>query len=174
MFSTVFVVASQISSSKNTKKCAVCPVSTRKPRIERFRFGDTLKLRLQVKAFLPCFLGHCGELVSFRKRSGDALWGLNIEDAFLRGSCGGKSEAFKYVRLYELFHHFDLRQRLQTQVVLDTLVTSFNAKLCTRGEKTSVTSTCAKEEQQPGEGVRTISEAMLMSPGWMKQLYIAG
>ena len=129
MFSNIFVVASQISSSKNTKKCAVCPVSARKPRIERFRFGDTLKLQLQVKAFLPCFLGHCGELVSFRKRSGDALWGLNIEDA------GGKSEAFKYVRLYELFHHFNLRQRLQTQVVLDTLVTSFNAKLCTRVRK---------------------------------------
>ena len=109
MFSNIFVVASQISSSKNTKKCAVCPVSTRKPRVERFRFGDTLKVRLQVKAFSPCFLGHCGELVSFRKRRWDALWGLNIEDAFLRGSCGGKSEAFKYVRRYELFHHFDLR-----------------------------------------------------------------
>ena len=135
MFSNIFVVASQISSSKNTKKCAVCPVSARKPRIERFRFGDTFKLRLQVKAFSPCFLGHCGELVSFRKRSGDALWGLNIEDAFLRGSCGGKSEAFEYVRLYELFHHFDLRQRLQTQVMLDTLVTSFNAKLCARVRK---------------------------------------
>ena len=135
MFSNIFVAASQISSSKNKKKCAACPVSTRKPKIKRFRFGDTLKLRLQVKAFLPCFLGHCGELVSFRKRLGDALWGLNIEDTFLRGSCGGKSEVFKYVRLYQLCHHFDLQQRLQTQVMLDTLVTSFNSKLCARVKK---------------------------------------
>ena len=58
-----------------------------------------------------------------------------MEDAFLRGSCGGKSEAFKYVRLYELFHRFDLRLRLQTRVMLVTLVTSFNAKLCTRTRK---------------------------------------
>ena len=175
MFSNIFVVASQISSSKNTKKCAVCPVSTRKPRIERFRFGDTLKVRLQVKAFSPCFLGHCGELVSFRKRSGDALWGLNIKDAFLRGSCGGTSEAFKYVRLYELFHHFDLRQRLQTQVMLDTLVTSFNAKLCARVRKNFGNFNLRKRGTTTrGRCQNHFVKAMLMSPGWTKQLYIAG
>ena len=88
MFSNIFVVASQISSSKNTKKCAVYPVSTCKPRIERFGFGDTLKLRLQVKAFLPCFLGHCGELVSFRKRLGNALYiimGFEYRGSLLKG-----------------------------------------------------------------------------------------
>jgi len=132
-FSDIFVVASEILSKQ--KISAVCSVSTWKPRTERFIFGDTINCDYMGKPSCHVSWGTVVSWSAFITRSGDTSRGLNIEDAFLRGSCGGKSEVFKYVRLYELFHHFDLRQRLRTQVVLDTLVTSFNAKLCARVRK---------------------------------------
>ena len=141
----------------------------------KVQIGDTIKLRLYGKAFLSCFLGHCGKLVSFHKRSGDASRGLNIEDAISRGSSGGKSKALRFVRLYVLFHLFDLRQRLQTQVMLDTLVTSFNAKLCARVRKNFGNFNLRKRGTTTrGRCQNHFVKAMLMSPGWTKQLYIAG
>ena len=75
-----------------------------------------------------------------------------------------------------LFHLFDLRQRLQTQVWLNIRVSSSNEKLWCQGEKKlNCNFNVRKRGTTTWEDVRTIDEvAMLMSPGWTKQLYIAG
>ena len=134
------------------------------------------QLRLYGKAFLPCFLGTVVSWSAFITRSGDTSRGLNIEDAISRGSSGGKSKALRFVRLYVLFHLFDLRQRLQTQVWLNIRVSSSNEKLWCQGEKKlNCNFNVRKRGTTTWEDVRTIDEvAMLTSPGWTKQLYIAG
>ena len=114
-------------------------------------------------------------MVSFQKRSGDASRGLNIEDAISRGSSGGESKAYIFVRLFEFIHHIDLRQRLQTQVSLNILVISSNEKLYARVRKNACNFNVRKRGATTREGNRTMGEvAMLTSPEWTKQLYIAG
>ena len=142
------------------------------------------QLRLYGKAFLPCYMGKpsChvswGTVVSwsaFITRSGDTSRGLNIEDAISRGSSGGESKAYIFVRLLEFIHHLDLRQRLQTQVSLNILVISSNEKLYARVRKNTCNFNVRKRGTTTREGIRTVGEvAMLTSPEWTKQLYIAG
>ena len=140
-----------------------------------YYYGDTINLRLYGKAFLSYFLGHCGKVVSFHKGSGDSSRGLSIEDAISRGSSGGESKAYIFVRLLEFIHHLDLRQRLQTQVSLNILVISSNVKLYDRVRKNACNFNVHKSGTTTREGTRTVGEvAMLMSPEWTKQLYIAG
>ena len=173
-FSDIFVVASEILSKQ--KISAVCPVSTRKPRTERFIFGDTINCDYMGKPSCHVSWGTVVSWSAFITRSGDTSRGLNIEDAISRGSSGGKSKALRFVRLYVLFHLFDLRQRLQTQVWLTIRVSSSNEKLWCQGEKKlHCNFNVRKRGTTTWEDVRTIDEvAMLMSPGWTKQLYIAG
>ena len=117
----------------------------------------------------------CGELVSFHYKVGDNLRGFNFEKAISRDSSGMKSKALKFVRLYVLFHLFDLWQRLQTQVSLNILVISSNEKLYARVRKNACNFNVRKRGTTTREGTRTVGEvAMLTSPEWTKQLYIAG
>ena len=173
-FLFTFVVASKISSKKTQNQCSMPRVHS-ETKDRKVQIGDTINLRLYGKAFLSCFLGHCGKLVSFHKRSGDASRGLNIEDAISRGSSGGESKAYIFVRLFEFIHHIDLRQRLQTQVSLNILVISSNEKLYARVRKNACNFNVRKRGTTTREGTRTVGEvAMLTSPEWTKQLYIAG
>ena len=83
-FSDIFVVASEILSKQ--KISAVCPVSTRKPRTERFIFGDTINCDYMGKPSCHvCFLGHCGELVSFHYKVGGYLAGFEYRGRHLKG-----------------------------------------------------------------------------------------
>ena len=79
------------------------------------------------------------------------------------------------MRLLEFIHHLDLRQRLQTQVSLNILVISSNVKLYARVSKNACNFNVRKSGTTTREGTRTVGEvAMLLSPEWTKQVYIAG
>ena len=145
-FLFTFVVASKISSKKTQNKWSMPHVHL-ETKDQKVQIGDTIYLRLYGKAFLSCFLGHCGKLVSFQKGSR----GLNIKDAISRGSSGGESKAYIFVRLFEFIHHIDLRQRLRTQVSLNILVISSNEKLYARVRKNTCNFNVRKREEQPGK-----------------------
>ena len=172
-FSDIFVVASEILSKQ--KISAVCPVSTRKPRTERFIFGDTINCDYMGKPSCHVSWGTVVSWSAFITRSGDTSRGLNIEDAISRGSSGGESKAYIFVRLFEFIHHINLWQRLRTQVSLNILVISSNEKLYARVRKNTCNFNVRKRGATAREGTRTVGEiAMLTSPEWTKQLYIAG